>query len=85
MKKRIIFTIIGTLIICILGTITALTLPDKRYTAYASETPIGEGRYFDWTPHGYPGVQTWLGAFDLGGGRRGYCIEVGIPAGSPGD
>ncbi|MDR2748916.1 MAG: hypothetical protein LBB10_03395 [Bifidobacteriaceae bacterium] len=85
MKKRIIFTVIGSLIIGILSVITVLSTPDKHYTAYAAETPTGAGRWFDWTPHGYPGVQTWLGAFDLGSGRKGYCIEVGLAAGSPGE
>ncbi|MDR3116839.1 MAG: hypothetical protein LBT91_03310 [Bifidobacteriaceae bacterium] len=83
--RRIFFTIIGSVIIAILATITVISVPSKADLSYAAETPTGAGWNFDWTPHGFAGVQTWLGGFDLGAGRKGYCVEVGLAAGSPGD
>ncbi|MDR3128067.1 MAG: hypothetical protein LBT99_01910, partial [Bifidobacteriaceae bacterium] len=85
LKRRLIFTLVGSLIISLLGIITVLTVPNKNDYSYAAETPTGAGWWFDWSPLGYGNVQTWLGAFDLGSNRKGYCVEVGIAAGSPGE
>ncbi|MDR3152412.1 MAG: hypothetical protein LBT85_03015 [Bifidobacteriaceae bacterium] len=84
--RRIFFTVIGSVVIAILAVVTVISVPSKHdYLSYAAETPTGAGWNFDWTPHGFAGVRTWLGGFDLGDGRKGYCVEVGLAAGSPGD